>query len=846
MKKNSLLLIFGITLSLIGCKSYKVDETGIDIAVSGGNLRIDVMNPSCFHIVKLKEGDTLSSPRYAVVAEPAKTSFSVYKEEGKTVLSTQLMNLLIGKDGLIEYRDKSGKFLLAELPDTLAAVPDSLARYAVSQSFTCGEEAVYGLGQYQDGLMNFKNVPLRLKQFNQIIAVPFMVSTNHYGILWDNEGITDFNPPSLEIRFDSLVDEKANIRKAWFTPRVSGLYSFFMESPNPEKNRFRGPVLLTAGGDTIIHYETIWVPDCLSGQAYLETGERYEMTFQNSNSQTPGKILYNRPDYDKSVFSSYTGEGVDYYFVYGEDPSAVIHGYRMLTGRAPMFSKPVYGFWQCRERYHTQQELLENARGYRERNIPADNIVQDWNYWPEGTWGPEWDHSRYPDPAGMCDELADMNLNLMVSVWPRIENEALEEKYDLGNYKYPHSTYLDFFNPEVRKNYYRMLKDSMFNLGVDYIWLDGTEPEQYPQEAETWAGPFDRVADAYSLMVTRSVYEGKRKDYPGQRVFNLTRSAFAGQQRYGAASWSGDVLSSWEQLSEQIPGGLNFCMAGIPYWTTDIGGFFRDTLSLNPHFNDQYQDPEYIELLSRWFEYGTFCPVFRIHGYKSKTEIWRYGKNFENLARKYIGLRYRLLPYIYSEAWQVTSAGRIMMRPLSYEYPADAKTWNIKDQFFFGRSLMVCPVTRYQARNRRVYLPSGVWYDFRNGEKITGGREVTVPAPLDDMPVFVRGGSIIPLGPRLQYALEKSSQPVEIRIYPGADADFALYLDDGNTNEYLNGNYSVIRLSYSEKTSTLVIGGDEGSFVDYQTAPLQFIVTVTGKDVRKEISYDGNREEISL
>ena len=391
-----------------------------------------------------------------------------------------------------------------------------------------------------------------------------------------------------------------------------------------------------------------------------------------------------------------------------------------------------------------------------------------------------------------------------------------------------------------------MPKDSMFNLGVQYIWLDGTEPEQYPTGAETFDGSFDNIADAYSLMVTRAVFEGKQQDDPDQRVFNLTRSAFGGQQRYSVASWSGDVMSSWEQFGEQIPAGLNFCMAGLPYWTTDIGGFFRDSKSLNPHFDDQYRDPEFIELLSRWFEYGTFCPIFRIHGYKSETEVWRYGNDFEQLARKYIALRYRLLPYIYSEAWQVTSRGRIMMRPLSYEYPADTLTWRIKNQFFFVSSLMVCPVTTYQARSRNVYLPEGLWYDFRDNEKMIGGREIIIEAPLSNMPVFVRAGSIIPFGPELQYATQQSSEPTEIRVYPGADAELMLYLDDGFTNDYRNGNFSLIRFGYSEKSNTLVIGEDTGSFIKYETSPLKFTITVTGKKVRKEIAYDGTRLEIPL
>ncbi len=298
----------------------------------------------------------------------------------------------------------------------------------------------------------------------------------------------------------------------------------------------------------------------------------------------------------------------------------------------------------------------------------------------------------------MVDSLKRMHFHLMVSVWPRIDNPALEKRYDLTSHMIDSTSgNLDLWNPQVREDYYHMIKDSMFAIGVSSIWLDGTEPENHGPDAHTYLGPFNEYALTYALEVTKALYVGHRKDYPNQRVFNLTRSAFAGMQRYGAAYWTGDIKGTWEQFREQIPGGLNYSMAGLPYWTTDIGGFFRDRTSGNPTYDNQYTNPGYKELLTRWFEFGAFCPIFRIHGYKSNTEVWRYGKTFEQTAIKYLNIRYQLMPYIYTLASKVTRDGTIMMRPLVFAYPNDKNTWGITDQYLFGSSILVNPVTHSHA-----------------------------------------------------------------------------------------------------------------------------------------------------
>jgi alpha-D-xyloside xylohydrolase len=328
-------------------------------------------------------------------------------------------------------------------------------------------------------------------------------------------------------------------------------------------------------------------------------------------------------------------------------------------------------------------------------------------------------------------------------------------------------------------------------------------------------------------------------------VFNLTRSAYAGQQRYGATSWSGDVEATWEQFEEQIAAGLNFTMAGVPYWTHDIGGFFRDSNSINPEFDSQYTNPEYIELLTRWFQFGTFSPIFRIHGYVSETEIWRYDDAFDSTARKFIDLRYQLMPYIYSQAWQITNNSKQLMSPMAYHYPEDKNTWVIKDQLFFGESIMVGFVTEYKNRDMKMYFPKGQWYNYWTNEKIEGGRDITVKAELDETPLFVKAGSIIPMGPKVQYATQDTDEPLRIKIYPGKDATYTLYMDDNASYDYENGSYSEVKFSYSEANKILEIKTGIDNFINFEENPTVFVVEVIGAKTEK-VTFNGAKQVVNF
>ncbi|MFR9578056.1 MAG: TIM-barrel domain-containing protein [Rikenellaceae bacterium] len=866
------LTVFICSLLALGCSSGNFEKNWNGITVKRGDMtiKVDILNESIVHITKSREGiepDTLQN--YVTILEPKTVPLSVEERGGKIIVKSERLELSIDECGVIKYRDKSGNNLVSECSEATWIEPQDSSDNPVSQGFVAGDEAIYGLGQYQSGMMNLRGVPVRMDQFNQEIVIPFIVSTKGYGIYWHNYSISDFNQPTNTLPFEDVEVEQSivemataghdaedvanrkvrklalNLRTTKFTPKKSGLHTFFVESD--VKTRMKGDIKLIIGGDTIVNYSTIWAPTNYSGSKELVAGVEYDVIFQNDGASVAGGVTYNEPDFNKTTFTSSVGTKIEYYLVVGDTPSEVIYNYQDLTGRAPLFSKKSYGFWHCRERFHNQQELLENAREYRKREIPVDNIVQDWHYWPNGTKGPEWDRGKYPDPEAMTAELAELNMNLMVSVWPTIKNAPLLERYGISDLQYEGGTfYLDFYDERVQREYYRILSDSMFRMGVKSIWLDGSEPENVKNDVATVVGKFGCVANTYSLLVSKSVYEGRREEFPEERVFNLTRSAYSGQQRYGVASWSGDVAGTWEQFAEQIPAGLNFSMAGVPYWTHDIGGFFRDSRSMNPIYDSQYTNIEYIELLSRWFQFGTFSPLFRLHGYVSQTEVWRYGVEFEALARKYIDLRYALLPYIYSEAWRVTDSSNLLMSPLAYSYPEDKLTWNIDDQYLFGESIMVCPVVDYKARTRSVYLPEGEWYNFWSEEKLEGGQYVDVSAELDELPLLVKAGSIIPFGAKVQYADEESDEPIKFKIYGGADATFELYLDEGDTYNYENGKYTLLSLGYDAESNSVTLATPYDQYVKFAKNPMTFEISLVGDDKIHTVTFNSRIRTVLL
>jgi alpha-D-xyloside xylohydrolase len=503
------------------------------------------------------------------------------------------------------------------------------------------------------------------------------------------------------------------------------------------------------------------------------------------------------------------------------------------------------------------------AQKYRDLQLPADNIVQDWFWWNRK--GEHVFNKNYPDPKGMVDQLHKNNFHLMISVWPFFEPGSKEyEEMDRRGFfiertklaKPPYHAQgmavYDPTNPEARKYYWDLMDKGLFKIGADAWWLDTTEPETEGQEEnilldhELFIGSGNRYANIFPLMTTRAVYEGQRSASDQKRVFILSRSAFAGAQRYGVTAWSGDVLSDWLSFKRQIPAGLNFSLSGLPYWTTDIGGFIS---------GGNLNDPNFRELFIRWFQFGAFSPVFRVHGTRNpdENELWSYGDEAQKILVHYDNLRYRLLPYIYSLAWKVTSEGYTPMRPLVMDFRHDVNAQNIGDQFMYGPAILVNPVTEPGANSRHLYLPSAKWYDFWTGASAEGGKFVDAPAPIERMPLYVRAGSIIPLGPEEEYSTQKPADPIELRIYPGEDGDFTVYEDENDSYNYEKGQYATIPIHWNDASRVLTVGERKGSFpgmLENRTFNIVFVSSDHGTGVEslqnpdRAVQYSGR--EVSV
>jgi Alpha-glucosidases, family 31 of glycosyl hydrolases len=504
-----------------------------------------------------------------------------------------------------------------------------------------------------------------------------------------------------------------------------------------------------------------------------------------------------------------TNDAIDYYFIYGPEFDQIIGGYRTITGPAVMWPKWAYGFWQCRNYYPSQSEIMRVVNTYRADGYPIDNIVQDWQYYPSGGNGCQcFDLTRYPDPTGMIKTLHDsLNCHFTMSVWPSFTSGdgpnftfMSSRGYLLNSSDALGQTY-DAFNDSAAFYYWKFINDSLVSKGVDGFWPDATEPEFHTQwvGATTAQGPAEEVENIFPLLHSRTLYNGYRAAHNGlKRVCNLTRSYYAGSQRLGAAYWTGDIPDDFNTYTTQIPALLNVCATGLPMVCTDVGGFDGAVTS---------------DVMTRWFEWGAFCPVFRVHGSRDCNEVWCWGAATEQILAKYSKLRYRLFPYVYSVAWKVTNEGYTMMRALPFDFRNDATVRNLSE-YMFGPALLVCPIiSSTTAATGSVYLPAGTWYDFWTGTALTGaaGRIVTAQTPMETMPLYVRAGSIIPMGPDISHA-DTAADPIELRVYTGADGSFNIYEDEGDGYAYENGTYATIPVSWNESTQDLTIYGRSGSF----------------------------------
>ncbi len=580
---------------------------------------------------------------------------------------------------------------------------------------------------------------------------------------------------------------------------------------------------------------------------------------------------YSLMTFHDDAFGSYVWTDVDdeldYYFIYGPEFDQIVQGIRQLTGKASLPPRWSFGYIQSKERYVSQAELIEVVKEYRKRALPLDCIVQDWKSWTNDLWGQKTlDPERFPDPKGMMAELHRLNAHLMISMWPNMNpggdnwREMRDQGFLLGN----QATY-DAFQPKARELYWKQANEGLFEHGIDAWWTDCTEPFQADWNGAFKPEPEERLLintgeakryldpefiNAYSLLHSQGIYEGQRKTSTDKRVVNLTRSAYIGQQRYGTITWSGDVSATWDTLHRQIADGLNFCATGLPYWTTDIGAFFvKNDPKLwfwNGDFDLGIEDLGYRELYVRWFQYGVFLPMFRSHGTDTPREVWRFGEAgevFYDTLAKFLRLRYRLMPYIYSLAGMVTHEDYTMLRGLPFDFRSDPATYNVGDQFMFGPALLVSPVTSpmyYGAgstplngvsKSRSVYLPKdAAWYDFWTGKCYSGGQTIIADAYLETIPLYVRAGSIIPFGPDIQHTGEGADAPIELVIYPGQDGHFTLYEDECDNYNYEQGLFARIPIVWDDQSRKLTIGSCEGNYPG-MPASREFRVTIVSESL---------------
>ena len=708
---------------LPGLQPVQVQQTstGLKATIGPEVLEVTVCSDAVIHVVAKPSPSEMPAPPRPWMLEPQQScpgaKFEFGQDEKAAHLKTERLEVSLNLErGNLSYMSVAGDSLLNEgsgIPRTYEPVElNGEHTYRVADRFSPTiNEALYGLGQHQSGLFNYRGATVELGQDNTDVAIPFLVSSKGYALLWNTASLTH-------------VD-----------------------------NRF--PLDL--------------------------------------------------------IFTSIAGKSVDYYFVYGPEIDTIIHEYRTMTGHAPLLPKWAYGFFQSKDRYVSLDEINDIARRYRQEHIPLDAMVQDWFWWK--TEGDPDFNSNYHDVAKDLDTLHKENVHAMISVWGLLDPGSDTYKtLDAKRLLIPDAHVYDPSSPEARDIYWQHLPGKLLQQGWDAFWLDSAEPEEYwphfgdaiLRNKRIALGNGAEYTNVFPLLHTLGVQDHWKTANTSKRVFLLTRSAFLGQQRVGATVWSGDVYGTYWGLSHQVPAGLNFALSGYPYWTTDIGGYW-------PPHDDPIADPAYQELYARWFEFGTFCPIFRTHGHRPHNELWAFDK-VEPILVQYDKLRYRLMPYIYSLAWKVTSEDYTIQRPLVMDWRTDPKTWNVADQFMFGPALLVNPVLKASATKRSLYLPASTWYDFWTGESMNGGHDIDADAPLEHEPLFVRAGSILPMGPEIEYASQDPAGPIELRIYRGANGSFDLYEDSGDGYAYEKGEHSTIPIRWDDRNSTLTIGARQGTF----------------------------------
>ena len=762
-------------------------------------------------IVKAPTNRAYTKESYSVIAQPEKVKVSTTQKGANVIVKSNKLQVILNKaDGSLSFADAKGNNLLKEKGATVFTPFDDAGNqtFNVKQAFTLDkDETIYGLGNLEKGKLSQRNMRHNLTPGNVEDGMSLFQSIKGYGVFWDN-----------------------------YSPTL-----------------------------------------------YVDNEE-------------------------ETSFTSEVGDCADYYFMYGGSADGVVAEIRALTGEVPMFPLWTYGFWQSKERYKTQDETMGVLRTYREQQIPIDGIIQDWQYWGNNyLWNAmEFMSPDFPNPQQMIDYVHSQNAHIIPSIWSSFGPETkpyaeLDAKGMLFNFStwpqsgishiwpprrdYPSGVRVyDAYNPEARDIYWKHLT-RLHNMDMDGWWMDSTEPDHLdfkPEDMDTptHLGSFRKVRSAYPLLTVGGVYDNQRKVSSDKRVFILTRSAFIGQQRYGSNVWTGDVNSTWEMLRNQIPALLNFSLTGQPNCNSDIGGFFAN--AYNGRVSAVY-NPAYRELYVRWMQFGAFTPMMRSHGADVPREVYLYGKSGEPIYDALVSaikLRYSLLPYIYSTSWQVTKNQYTPMRALMMDFAADKQTWNIDNEYMYGPAILVAPIVKAQytpeviRRSRTdedgwnreagdprvtalqsvdftkkhetsIYLPAGAtWYDFWNGTKHKGGETITRETTIDLIPLYIKAGSILPIGPEVQYAEEKAWDNLELRVYPGANGSFTLYEDEFDNYNYEKGAYTEIPMTWNDKARKLTIGKRIGSYEGMLKERTFTVVTPDGK--KKSVKYNGKSVSVSF
>lgn len=787
------LLAASIATTGVNAQTFRHTPQGLEGKVQGMDVKITFYTPSTVRIYKTPEGSDYRKESLCVIQSPRQVSTTVEERRGLVTIKSEAMQ--------VSFQTRTGRISFADLQG--------------NKLFT---EKAYGA------------------QFSQ---------------------------------FNDAGNETYSPRQAFLLDKDEAVYGLGQTQTDRLNQRNRKVYMRQKQHEGGYAY----IPIMQSSKGYGIFWDNNSPTTFNDNPQ-------------EMSFESEVGECIDYYFMYGPSADGVIAQIRNLTGQAPMFPLWSFGFFQSKERYQSQEETMAVVDKYRELGVPLDCIVQDWQYWgPNSNWNSmNFDNPRFPEPQKMIDHVHDRNAKMIISIWASFgpdtkQYKELKEINALYNFDtWPLNAGVmpyDAFNTKARKIYTDYLNRGLLSKGIDGWWTDSTEPDHFNvKESDfdipTALGTYRSVVNAYPLMANKGVYENQRKQAAEKRALLLTRSAFAGQQRYATQVWSGDLRSTWEVFKKQIPTALNFSLSGMPYWNSDIGGFFLWD------YEGGMQNKAYHELYTRWFQFATFTGMLRSHGSGTAKEIYNLGKKGDwvyDSEEKYIHLRYALLPYIYSTAWQVTSQSGSLMRALYMDFNEDEKVRNIGDQFLFGKSLLVAPVTDpmyvsgegrnwknptenfSSVKSRKVYLPQGTqWYDFWTGKAVSGGQAIEKETPIDLIPLYVRAGSIVPFGPKVQYATEKKWDNLEIRIYPGADGEFTLYEDENDNYNYEKGLFSSIRFRWNDATRTLTIDNREGEFPG-MIGSRKFRVSIvdpkngagdTPARKYKTVSYKGTQKSIKL